>query len=770
MLALPAPIKGMLDSYLTNSILTATASTASLPVIGAAINNPVLVQSQVASISSQLDAAFDAGQFTSAALPGFPNIIRTTFNQPAHAIGAQSVPFTPIPGQTFFTLDPPPPNPDNTNPPPDPNANAYATMWVDTYLWLQFDTDTVSGTVTIDDLFLSQNTPTLTSWSDGIGLGHHWDVSVPAPDAPVAVVVLATLGPSFEANGKIAGVPVKILDHSQAAISAGETITLEEVTHVLATIDISLGNPSVGPGGTTNGNVNSFLSGEAHLNLDTHFQLDDELGLTVAAQVLGDWTFDQIWLTPIPPAQLPDAANFGTLPYLEFRDVTVDLGSTLRTLGSILSDIQSVTNGPAMHDIVALFDLDLPIIGKKLRDVADLLGVLPGGASDALALLAFINSLYVTGQNTGGVINTGSFQLADPRQGDLVIIQTQPSNGAPQEAESFLHDAFGVDIPNTNAQYGLHFLFLEDPEHVLFPVLAGEDRDLVTFVIPPIDLSFSMNDVFDAFGVFELFPDFPGVTADGTLNVQLEVVAGYDTKGIRRGARADATDATDSNFGVYIDTMHTRASIRGELTLGANAVAFSVSGGLSADVDVFVTGHLDPDNADRVRAGFLLDSVSNLILPRGKLTAFAEFDVAGESTTTPVDVTLLDFDIPGFTVDVITPGADRTIRIEKSNESEDIFVIQAHLDVSDGTPRYGTPAEYDLAIMVVYPEKREFYKIARFQQDAFGVYQNVQQYGNVELIFVGGASPARPLSRFTRPFSSTPWTAPDRSSSTRSKS
>ncbi len=741
LLALPAPVRAALDTNLASSILTATAATANLPIIGPATNNPAFIQSQVSSITAQLDAAFDAGSYTVVSPPGMPNIQRTTFTQPAHAVGTQSVKFVDPPGQSFLKLDPIPPNPQNLNPPPlpDPNANAYVTMWVDTYYYLQFDVDTSTGTFTLNDIPLSAASARLASSSTGLGLGHSWQIDVDAPDAPAAVVVLATLGATFEANGKVGGIPVQFLDHTRAAIAAGGPITLTDVTHVLATIDITMGNPSVGIGGSTPATVNARLTGEAHLNLDTRFDVDAGFGLAVTSQIIGTWSFNQLLLTPQAPAQLPDAAHFGDLPYLEFRDVTADLGDTIRTIGTILNDIQSVTDSPVLHDIVTLFDTQIPIIGLTLLDIAETLDSL-GPVADVLAILSYINSLHITGQATGGIINTGDFLLSDPRQDQQpVIIATSPSDGAPQEAESFLSEAFGITLPDQPPQYGLRFRFLEDPEHVLFPVLAGENLDLVTFSIPRLHFSFTLDDIFGSFGTYELFTDFPGVSLDGLLEVDLELAGGYDATGLRRAERSKVTDDTDANFGLYLDTSHTRVVVRGGMVLDAGGLGFGAIGGITANVGVTVTGHLDPDDPNRVRGGFLADSVTNLILPHGTISAYAEFDVPGADPEILADQTLADFDIPGFSIEVKVPGEDKTIRIEKSDTNEDIFVIQTHLEVGGETPVYGTPAQYDLAILVIYPEKREFYKIARYELDGTGHYQKAEQYGEVNLIFIGGA-------------------------------
>ena len=543
MLALPAPIESTLSNTVTNAILSSLGPTAALPVVGPALSNPALINAQVKQLIDQFDAAYDAGAYTTTPIPGGSRI---TMNQVAHATGQQIVAMTGIPSQSLFTL----------STVPGQNNRAYAFLTIDTYYRLQFDVDIAGLTFTLDDAPLNQAISQVATSNPGINLTLPAPKSLPAPSTPIAIVVGANLGGGFEADGTLGGQDATIHDHSLAVQVGGTVPGLNDETYLFAMIEASLGSPSISPSGVTGINPTAQLTGNAHLDLDLHVSVSKDYGLTIDSGLVADWTADHLTLSP--SSQAPPASQFGTLPYIEFRDVTFDLGSLAGAIGNVMESIQGVTDNPALHDVLAFYNQQMPIIGESLRDIAAAQGLITPAASDALSILTFINSLHVVGQQTGGVIDVGTFQIIDPRQGGTPqIIQTQLSTERPGQVSSFLHGVFGVELPSTDGQYGLHFRFLEDPLGVLFPLMLGQASTLITFATPPIDISFTMDDVYSLFGAFDLFAAYPGVSLDGQFNAHLELNAGFDTVGLTRASKDGQADKTDTNFGMYIDTVHT---------------------------------------------------------------------------------------------------------------------------------------------------------------------------------------------------------------------
>ena len=177
------------------------------------------------------------------------------------------------------------------------------------------------------------------------------------------------------------------------------------------------------------------------------------------------------------------------------------------------------------------------------------------------------------------------------------------------------------------------------------------------------------------------------------------------------------------------------------MTLSVDAAAFSVSGGVFGNVVLMPNGHLDPTDPNKVRAGFLLDSAVALVQPYGSLSFQAKIHPDVGSDLTLVDTTLFAFDLPGpFSTETTLVGSDNTIHIDKSNESESIYVIETHLDTTTGRPVFGNQVSaYDLAIQVITGTKCTYYKLARFVKNDQGVYTLSASLSSVNLIFVGGA-------------------------------
>ena len=226
-------------------------------------------------------------------------------------------------------------------------------------------------------------------------------------------MITALTNTDFQASGSLEdSFDVTYYDLMWQKASRSEPYSIADRTWMTATIDVAMGPFSTGLGGTIGPNEMAHINGAAHANLELHLKMSDPLDFLVTTRMDADWTFDNVLLTPTPPP----SEQFGTMPYIDFLDVTVDLDSTLVVLGDILESIQDITNNPATSTYLAVLNAELPIIGKSVFEVANAMGAIQGGWADAISTLNYINSLHIPGQQqTNGKINLGSFRIGDPR-------------------------------------------------------------------------------------------------------------------------------------------------------------------------------------------------------------------------------------------------------------------------------------------------------------------------------------------------------------------
>ncbi len=396
--------------YVTDSLATnletvvnnALTPAANMPIIGDALaDDPNLVKNQIAALIDDLESALvTPGDFT--VIPGLPT---TTFrvNRLIQSHGSIDVPIDVGAG----VLDLMDPDPNNS----DANSRANVRVYLEIYFRLEFTVDVTTGTTTFADAPISGLTPDLWTQQGGY-LFNGGPLRVDAPDSPLAIVVSAFTQTDFEASGSLEGAfDARIHDVFWQKLNASQPFSIADRTWMTATIDVSMGNWSTDVTGTLIvPPVNTtHMNGEAHANLELQLAMSDPLDFTITTRLDADWTFDNVLLSPTLTI-----SQLGTMPFVDFLDVTVDLDSTLRTLGKILDSIQDITNNPATASYMALMDTDLPIIGKSIFEIADAMGAIQGGWDDAISTIKYINSLHIPGQQTGGKINLGSFRIADP--------------------------------------------------------------------------------------------------------------------------------------------------------------------------------------------------------------------------------------------------------------------------------------------------------------------------------------------------------------------
>src|SRR4051794_6162842 len=218
---IPTSVQAALAANLTPVLMNSLQSTSNLPVIGSALNDQAFVSSQVSQLIDQID--------TASATPGAVSIsvapdLKTTFsvNTPLHSTGAKNI---QISGNGL--------SPFNLSKVPKLNQNAYLSLWVDIWYRLSFTIDPSTGTTTFQDVALSGITPTVSTWSSSFGPGGpSWNLSSPAPNSPLSVVIMAATAPTFQADGAIQKLPTTITPHAASVIASGGQASLDDLTYL----------------------------------------------------------------------------------------------------------------------------------------------------------------------------------------------------------------------------------------------------------------------------------------------------------------------------------------------------------------------------------------------------------------------------------------------------------------------------------------------------------------------------------------------------------
>src|SRR6478609_6351166 len=310
---IPASVQNTLSTNLATTINNSLAPTASLPIIGAALaNNPNFVQSQVAALLDDLDTA----SVTPGDVSITPGLTSTfTVNRLIQSHGKLNVPISLNLGTVTLGT------PDPTDKLKTARASLYA--YVDIYFRLQFTVDALTGTTTFSDAPISGLQPTLGTQQGGT-LFNGQGLSVDAPDSPLAIVISAFTSTDFEVAGKMGSAfNAQIYDVFWRKLDANQPFSIADRTWMTTTVDVSMGQWSIGPGGGVAPVITEHINGEAHANLELDLSMSDPLDFKVKARLHADWTFDNVMLTPGTTI-----STLGTLPYVDILDVTVDLDDT----------------------------------------------------------------------------------------------------------------------------------------------------------------------------------------------------------------------------------------------------------------------------------------------------------------------------------------------------------------------------------------------------------------------------------------------------------
>jgi hypothetical protein len=607
-------------------------------------------------------------------------------------------------------------------------------------------------TVGLDDLLdFTFNT---TSGSVSLGSTSLHSIDPSLPDAPFALqlhVSAENFSATATLNGLLSG---QVSDASQSG---------ESGTTVNATLGIPL---------DSSGNVgNMSVSGAAHAGLVLSLALGDDsepLSAKISTVFHADLNFN---------GSLSGSAD-ATLTNVGFDNVRLDLG---KFITAIVGDVQAFTEPvQPLVDVMSLQVPGLSALGFHETLIDLLSGGTGGGDVDAiLAAITALNHFNVHSVSGGDGISLGNFSLGDSvTLAGLANPTNQWAGGTPGAVPSALAGlgtiggmtSFGAQnvataqgSSSSASQEGFHFPVLEDPLGSLLPLLMGHDVDLVTFKLPDLSVQFNLPKI-PLFGIPPLVDLF--LQPQGKIALHLSV--GYDTAGLRElaydaGQHNDAPDrvAADMLDGFYIDNTITDGisasglQFTGTLSLGAQVVVVDVRGGLSINLGleldpsldgIFSDGSFvdnDPENAHRVRAGGLSQSLEDGAIP---FTASGNISVdASLSVEDPFfGATLFSVQLAHIVVFEFTPSAPKiiypatnggTIYIKKPNADETIHVYMMRQQLArddfslvSAVPDYNPldttdPAPYETFIDVDYGfGQHERYAVAQFW------YENGQLY------------------------------------------
>jgi hypothetical protein len=666
-------------SQLNATLRTELASLSSLPVAGSLFSDASFVSGLVNSLTSQLTASF---QTTASSGGGGSDQqdVRDIYatGHPIHPPGqGKSEPLS-LPLGNLITLT----NPQNVN------------VWVDMYYNDEYLYDPDTSGVTMVDRSLSRDTSTLLVDDPAVGPG---GATVAAPNATFALIVSITLPPGFSQQGKLSGTfPIVLSDHAPLA-----TRTLEMTSTNFGTYT-----------GDSPPNPVSWLDGVAGIDMNMGADSGTSIPfatLKVGAEVLATYTFTHQQVYPNPPP----ANQLGSLPQVEFRNVTVDLGSLIGVAGDVLSDIQSVTDSQAMSDTLAFWNLTIPIINVSVHDYAAAAGLIPAPVNDVINIINGINQFHIAGQGNNGVVVAGTFDVSDPRQATFTITDAQSGDSV---AIGNAVNQVIQTAPSYPTGYGLHVPVLEDPVHVLFPILIGQNMPLFTFKTPPIDVALNFNGLLSLIHIGNLL-GIPGISLNGEIDAHLQVDVGYDMAGFQKYNQDQLQN--DPQHGLYINNSDTSVVVNGDLVLSAGGI-LRVEGGIYANATASAGGQPDPVDPNKRRPDGDLSNPFAVIHGTGKVWLGASI-IAGFHTflgdVTLFSITLAYDELLNFDSNVQNniyqpnPTEPNVIRIHKSNTDETIRVHQVSLPDAGGDP---IDQAYDSAIEVVYPDHKEDYLTAHY--------------------------------------------------------
>ncbi len=567
------------------------------------------------------------------------------------------------------------------------NLNIDLNVGID-YL-LQFTFDTANNTLALEPTSLSGQFPGNSQLSN----------------ASLAVEITAAPSAGFSASGRVAG-----LLHITAT---------DNGSHLTGTFAATIGST---------GQVTGSLTATSHVGL--HLIMDFGSGsLPFNPQMTADFQYDWMQQNPVVlvSGMLPE--SFGVLEDVKFESITL-VGSSLFGSGGFVSNIvqkvQAFTK--PIQPLIDFISFQVPGLSDLGLDVSVKSFLEEANPDSAAAIEATINAIDAINHINLSAL-TGDFVLGTLELGGLdTLRQLQDPNWT--AGASQLNT---ISLPGQLAP--LDFPIITDPAHSAVQLLLGGDATLFSFA-QGFSAEFNLPDI-PLFGI----PPFLGFFLRPKAAFNLSFSFGYDTAGLRAAVSdADAshlqahildgfyidntkTHVTDSNGNDY-DHYATSVNIIGELDLVARAVILEVSGGLAAQVNLHVDPNLN-DGQQRVRLSALDQAISEGQIPfaaSGSIYVTADIAVViptfwGNIVLAHVNLghlTIVDFGADGHPA----PEDDgNTIFVQKTDAARKVYVRMATLS----TPTADDPRAFTKAILVEYPDLKEYYPVAKYTHDANGV-------------------------------------------------
>lgn len=396
--------------------------------------------------------------------------------------------------------------------------------------------------------------------------------------------------------------------------------------------------------------VDATLSGTADIRLALSTDMGTAALPSASADLWVDWDFSATTVDPVSG----NPAVFGNLPSMEFRDVTIDLGSFInnfvrpfleqiapvlnvidKALGILDADIQLLHNVPNWETALDLNSdgkinfLDLlkkanpSLDTQPLQDFITLTQRLLGW-TDFLDSVSFSGAGFSLGNfslGAGADIRTLGFDLANASRvygGAASNLQSiiNTLSGAGWGAADPESGMSGQDIMLSIANDGDFSLPIFTDPNQIFNLLAGGDADLMQLDLPTVSLMVSNPAIFT-------IPAYPGVNfvGGGGLGVAFDLGFGFDTRGLTMGG-GDPAQLINGLF--LVDGPNPEVALSATINIGASLdiLIASIYGGGD------LTGEINLDLADiGVTPGRLyLDEV----LARLTTNPFSLFDTSGK--------------------------------------------------------------------------------------------------------------------------------------------
>jgi len=397
------------------------------------------------------------------------------------------------------------------------------------------------------------------------------------------------------------------------------------------------------------------------------------------------------------------AESFGgvTPPTIAFHKVQLDIGSffsdfakpILDTVNDIIEPIRPILKvinqklpvfsdiAPLRSAIIALGGNTNPINDISLLDLALAYGSAANqpqikAIASAVEILNLIDNISAQAASISGgniLIPLGSFDLggADPRASGFNLSAINPNTigslagkvldqlralgdagSAVADVAADLMDKFGGNL-GSGIGNPLQFPLLEDPT-LAFKLLLGKPVELFVFDMPPLSVGVNIDVFFPILGPL-------GVQLKGDFSAKLDLLFGYDTRGLAQFAAGGFSDPTKIINGFFVSDT---AAFDGsgpdipEAILKANVEAFAAinvivaSAGVGGGMFAKVEGNLnDPDHDGKLYFDEFVDELPFCFIDisgalKVGLTAFLKIGIGPLSYTKHFDIataTLVQF-------------------------------------------------------------------------------------------------------------------------------